>query len=194
MALPVITDVFRCTMNFSGGGATSHNVFHVLSSAPSNETDVAEALDAAAAADMFKPMSSSWSLDSWTVLALDGASAGITISASTGNNGGSTGGTILSSAAILSLQTTTRGPKGRGRLFMGPIGEGANEGGYLDLPTRNDWVSEWAAFAGRLDAGTPSLTLVVASYVHSEAYVVSNLVGRLKLGTQRRRQDQLPPA
>lgn len=190
MALPVIANVFRVTLNFSSGfGPATHNVLHV--SAPTrNESDVALQLDEAAVAALWLPLSSAYTLASWTVLALDGSSAGITLGASAGNNGGGGPEPSPATAAIMTLRTALRGPANRGRIFMGPVGESAMDGGHADFD-RDAWVGGWGTFAGTLAALDPPIHFGVASYKHATFTELTDFFAQPILGTQRKRQSRL---
>ena len=193
MSLPVITDVWRVTLLWgSYGGVTPRNVFHVYCAGGAADTQVAAALTTALNAhqDMWDAVSTDYSLDSFDLLGLDGASSTSKhmISATTGS---ATGDTIPSSAALVKFTTGRRGPRNRGRMFLGPVGEGAVSGGYLQNPTLGNVQTAFNGFLAALGAGSTALALVVASYKHASFALVTSVVVENKLGTMRRRQQQL---
>jgi hypothetical protein len=54
-----------------------------------------------------------------------------------------------------------------------------------------DTVAAWVAFENHLVAESPSIEMVVASYVHADAHSVTSISMRQIAGTIRHRQDQL---
>jgi len=94
-------------------------------------------------------------------------------------------------AALVSLRTTIRGPRGRGRQYVGPIVEQAQENGVMEGTTRANLQTAWLSFANDLQELDPAMALCVASYVHAEAVNVSTITVDQLTASQRRRQDQL---
>jgi hypothetical protein len=193
--LPVINDVFRITFDWLGsGGVQPRNVIHIRA-AGATVADVSTALNAAVTAGiasdhMFSPMDNDFVCTNFNILPLDGSSAG-SDHARTGPalNGGSSGDQSPASAAVASFRTSQRGPRGRGRCYVGPIVEAAMEGGFLASGQATSMLGGWDAFHDSLVGD--SMAHVVASYVHADAHDISSYRIDNVLGTMRRRQDQL---
>ena len=193
MALPVIENVFRCTLNWStADGVTPRNVFHVRSTAPATELEIADAINTSTTVEMWNLVGAGYHVDSVTVLALDGSSAGDEKLLAAGNNGGGAGDPIPSACAVLTQRTAQRGPRGRGRLYLGPMAEGDAGSGLIPGTKLTACVEAWIEFNENLvnDATTPCV-MVVASYTHADAHNVTNFSMNPIQGTQRRRQNQL---
>jgi len=188
MALPVIANVFRCTINGTAfGGVTPHNVFHV--SAPAvDEAEVGAALVAACQDGQMACVKAGHEPASFTVLALDGTSAGQLISRDPGDPQMclASGDSLPELAAVLRITTARRGARGRGRLFLGPLVEDEVENGILDVTGDNgDIPAKWATFASEL-AGS-GITMGIASYAHADFHAITGLALDQHVGTQRRR-------
>jgi hypothetical protein len=195
MPLPVIANVFRVTADFNRiGGVAPHNVFHVRCTA-GDETDVADAIqDAFSDSDtdfMWKVLPSAYILGSVEVLPLDGSSATHVFSVSSMTGQGGSGDHSPATAAVLSLRTAQRGPRGRGRQFIGPCIESQMSDGVIASDQAAFITSAWSAFAGLLAEHSPVVELGVASYAHSDFNVVTSVQCSTIAGTMRRRQDQL---
>jgi hypothetical protein len=102
-----------------------------------------------------------------------------------------TGQMMPSVAAVVSLRTKIRGPKARGRQYVGPIVEQAQENGVMDPTTRVNLQNAWVQYANDLRELDPEIALVVASYTHAESYLVDSINVDTLTGNQRRRQGQL---
>jgi hypothetical protein len=193
--LPVIPDVFRITLRWSMvSGVRPVNVFHVRAPA-STAADVANDVRTAILAgfspqNMFRPMASGYTLEEFDVLPLDGTSPVFQKNMLPDNIiGGSTGEIIPQAAAVISLKTTIRGARGRGRMYLGPTTEGTDTAGLIDGPIAAATLTGWGNFIASLSASGSDL--VIASYVHSDAHDVLNVRVDSVVGTQRRRADQL---
>lgn len=192
MPLPVIPFAFRMTLNWGGSvlGVRPHNVLHFGGSGSNNEDDLAAAFDANADGGLFTPIDETYSIESIDIIALDGVAAQKTYVLTTPISGSGTGQGIPASAAVLSMHTAQRGPRGRGRLFLGPTSEGETSNGVWGTTvTRANLVTAWMAFNAAMVAD--GFVNVVASYVHEDDHVVTNYGMRPQVGTLRRRQDQL---
>jgi hypothetical protein len=190
--LPTIGNCVRVALNWSSsGGIKPVNVFHLITSS-TNETAIGEALDDAfvtATSEAWAFTHSSYECESYTITLLDGSSAGQVIPTGTPFSGGGTGGLVPQVAAVLSLRTIQRGARGRGRLYMGPVGETDIDAGLLDSNKVDDVLAAWDQVEASLASN--SMSLGVASYVHADVHGVSSISMRSQAGTQRRRQDQL---
>lgn len=197
MPLPVIPDVYRCTILWQGSGGVltlnPRNVIHV--SAPSlNEGDVADNLGNAmnTARTTAEPLfvgSSQWIANVVDVLKLDGVSATQTLAMPHPWVMNQAGDFSPASAAVISLHTAQRGARGRGRFYCGPVAEGKMINGRILTADATEMATGWGLLIAELASlGSP---LVVASYTHADAHVVTSHRVDTLLGTQRRRQDQL---
>jgi len=186
--LPVIGDTYRVTLNWSQyQGVTPRTVLHILS--PSgDEQDVADALGANFTDAMWGFMHSSFTTDTLDIIKLDGSSPTNTYVVS--SYGGTTSGDMAPpSAAVVGKHTGQRGPRGRGRSFIGPIVEGGVTNGLIVSPSA--YATAWQDFQDALVANSPSMAECVASYVHAVANTVTSYHVRDAAGTLRRRQNQL---
>lgn len=192
MPLPVIANTYRCTFNWTNYlGVAPRNVIHVQGTAVS-VTDVAEAVVNALQTHQFEGMNGSFVLHSLDALPLDGTSASASVPGGGYSSGTSPSGEFSpASAIVVSLRTGVRGPRGRGRVYIGPVNEGIMADGQIPGANATEITAAWDAFRAALLAGTPALSLVVASYTHADANVVGSNICETVLGTQRRRQDQL---
>jgi hypothetical protein len=189
--LPTISGVYRITLDWNTNvGITPRNVFHVRKNG-SNEVEVSDIILGDAVDHLFAPMSASWDCPELAVLKLDGTSATQFFPIDSGTFlGGTTGSDVIPQAcAVVSFHTLQRGPRGRGRMYVGPISENQQAQGALNTTTSGDMAVAWAEFISNLSGDDCSL--VVASYVHSDAHDVTSFNIDALIGTQRRRLDQL---
>jgi hypothetical protein len=184
--LPVITDVYRVVLDWESGDAcTPKNILHIRSTGNS-EAGIGAALDASWQSGMWDEVSSDMAFSQVTITKLDGTSAAVIVNVDT--QGGGAGGQIIpEQAMVLSLRTLQRGPRGRGRLFLGPVTEDNVNQGKLSVTPVNNIVVDWGTFNDQLHAQSPSCALVVASYVHSDAHDVTSISSSIDVGMQRRR-------
>jgi hypothetical protein len=193
--LPTITDVYRVTLLWSlVSGVRPVNVFHVRK-ASSTASDVADDVEAAIVAgftpqNMFRPMGSGYTLESFEVLPLDGTSTTFQRNMLPhGITGGSSGEIIPQAAGVISLKTDQRGARGRGRMYLGPTTEGSDDAGILNSAIASATLTGWGNFIASLTAA--ACPLVIASYLHVDAHDVVNVRVDSVVGTQRRRANQL---
>jgi hypothetical protein len=188
-ALPVIADVYRCTVhwaNVAGGQPVEAlNVLHFRTTEHDEEeiSTILAANLAAHADEALRCLSVSFALRSIDVLPLDGSTATQTFSMD-GTNGQGGSDYIPQGAVVVSLHTGIRGPKGRGRIYVGPCGEAEQNKGDLSGNAATT-AAGWNAIKTALDG--LELFLVVASYVHGVANGVSSISCDTRLRTQRRR-------
>lgn len=189
MPLPVIAATFRCSYVFlAGTGQESVNVLHHRFIG--TEAELAAAIDAALVAihgsnNPWGALSDAYSLNHIEILALDGASAGIAMTPSVSYIGGGGGNQVTEQALIVRFKTDTRGPQGRGRCFIGPLGEGQVDNGHMS-PSFCDAVNaNWIGYIDALSA--QSVEMVVASYTHAIARPVTSTFVPTKVGLQVRR-------
>jgi len=196
MPLPVISDVYRVALPWTDGGGigiTPVNVLHFL--APTRTaSDVGDKVQLRLQTDgsnMFDTLYSGYTLDVLQVLKLDGTSATVDVVQGGTVAGSGSGGVVPAAATVVSLHTTQRGSQGRGRTYVGPMGETQFTDGKVATSSVSTMTSAWNSFVSALALLSPAIQLVVASYKHSSAHVVTNLRVDIMAGTQRRRQDAL---
>ena len=191
MPLPVIADTFRVTFNWSqSDGVQPVNVIHI-GSPTGDEAGVGAAVVGALQDHQFEGLTGNVSLETITVLALDGVTAGLDVDAGGYNSGSGAGDFVPASAMVVSFQTGFRGPQGRGRIYIGPLVESVQLDGHLTTGVAAEVLTGWQNFQTALQASSPACTQVVASYAHATAHSILNYRVDNVLGTQRRRQAQL---
>lgn len=193
--LPVIADTFRITILWNRlNGVEPRNVFHVQSLL-TNETDVGGVIDDAIATlavkqRLFDCMPDIYTANHLDILKLDGSSATVNYGLTNELEGASgTDEFEPAPCGVLSLRTAFRGPRGRGRLYVGPVSEGAVAYGKLLTGVATNMVDTWTDLKDEMS--TNGVVLSVASYQHADVHPVTHFVVSDTLGTQRRRQDQL---
>jgi hypothetical protein len=193
MPLPTITNVKRVAFPFSGGGQfTCVNVLNFRTTASEADLGAAifDALDNGGAYNPWTALDSDFSCPTLEIIALDGASATVFVNG-TPIEGDGTGDMVPNCAQVVSFHTTQRGPRGRGRVYIGPVTEGNITNGSFTDTFANGVIAQWETFIGELAALSPSIELVVASYTHADAHQVQSVTADRVAGTQRRRLDRL---
>lgn len=190
MALPTIPDVYRVAMNFNtADGISPVNVFHI-GSPTGDVTEVGEAIDTCLQANMWCPVPERYEPNTFTVTPLDGGSAGVVFTR-TGTEVlcgyGSTTDAIIDNAYVLSFRSSIGGPRGRNRIFIGPVAETATENGMTDSDVNAQILGAWNAFQDALLANDPQCFQLEVSYVHADAHPIIARSISPNLGTQRRR-------
>lgn len=192
--LPTIGNCVRVAFNWNAvGGVSPVNVLHIITNSTSEE-DIGAAMTEsiiAGGAGVFQCVYEGYLLNSYTITLLDGHSAGQIVSVGATVGGQATGHPVPQVAGVLSLRTNQRGARGRGRLFLGPVGEGVIEGGVVSTGVRSAVVSAWNDLNDELATTDITGSLGVASYVHEDVHGVTNISMRAVSGTQRRRNNQL---
>lgn len=192
--LPVIENTVRVTWNFATYAGVTPRIVQHFRTATSNMPDLGATIWDAAEDNIFSPMHSSFEPQSISLLPLDGVQATTVVAnpyPSDSHLCNSSGQIIPAAAALMSWRTLVRGPKARGRSYIGPVCEQAVEDGNLIEPWRSDMEDAWAAMFTTLAGADPAVAFVVASYVHEESYIVASGLAESPLATQRRRQGQL---
>lgn len=189
MALPIITDTFRVTLNWTGSGVGAHNVMHVHSSTL-DEAGVYNAINSAVTASMWDGVRATQSVDSVEVLKLDGTTAGLifpTARPAKWSGVQATGDYSVVESIVVSLRTAVRGPRGRGRLFLPFPAESAVTNGFLNTGNNTTMTGAWNLFLVNL----VGCELVVASYKHATQAQVGVVLVDPVIHAQRRRAKQL---
>lgn len=185
---PVIADLFKVELKwnpYQGVKPTNRLHFH---SAAGTVSQLAAALEAHLTAGMFDPMSTGQTLTTFGITPLDGTTAEQEFTWA-GIAGAATGEIIPQGAAIVSLRTLQRGPRGRGRVYVGPVVEGEVINGALgDAATLQ---AAWIAFQAAMFAAAGAWVFEVATYKHLTSNTVTTIIADPLIGTQRRRMDQL---
>lgn len=198
MALPVIAGVYRQTILWGGShGIVPRNVLN-YHSASGDVLAVGASIAAAfesvgASTNLWNPCSDGQTATSFSLLPLDGVTASVDRPFTHAQAGQTaTGGDFIPEACyVLSLKTGFRGPQGRGRVYIGPIGEQTQANGLVDATRATNVLTAWGTLITARAAQTPAVTLVVASYKHAVAHNVTSLRVDTVIGTQRRRLNQL---
>jgi hypothetical protein len=192
--LPIIANVWRVTFNWSEhGGIAPRNVMHFLDATGGRTaSQLVTNIEAAIDVDQFIPVQNSYNIQSFDCLKLDGTSSTVNITSAGNANetGGTSGDSVPNLAAVVKLATGLRGREHRGRVFLGPISEGAVDAGMLNSATADAVTEAWVDFTNTLI--TANWPLVVASYRHASASAVANVRCRYRAGSVRRRLDQIP--
>lgn len=189
--LPVIPDVSRITVNWNrNSGVMPRNVLHLrdISGGVTALSTAWNAAKTAAGAHWWDPLPTAFNFASLDVLPLDGTSPTTSI-AVTVAGGQSDPDFSPATAVVLSLKSSIRGPRGRGRVYLGPCSESFISDGILGTTAAANIAAAWNNFANTLQAH--DWELGIASYVHSDFHPVVSIRCDTVLGTQKRRQDQL---
>lgn len=196
MPLPIIGSTYRVVLNWTQATISQNavNVLHVQKTS-STASAIATAFDGAVAAGMWQPSINTASVTSIEVTPLDGVTATFVLATSGAKWAGvqSTGDVLVAPAGIVSLRTTLRGAKNRGRIYLPFIGEAVQSSGQILSGTVTTWQTAWNTF---LNTAIPAagMTLVVASYKYATAAPVASISCEAFLGTQRRRQTRIRPS
>lgn len=201
--LPVITDTYRCALNWIlvGTSQTAVNVIHVTTDAGGKTPlQVMTCLNAHVTANMWGPVNNFAGVTSVSITPLDGTSPTTTFATGLPATwtGTTTGDTTIAVAGLVKLQTAFRGRDNRGRIYLPFMAEAAmNQGGITpSILTAADtaWTAFLAAIKG--DATTPMM-LEVASYdrrhagAGAHATEVTSAFLEPMVATQRRRQQRI---
>lgn len=189
--LPTITGVFRVTFDFPTNlGVTPRMVHHYLNIS-GDEAELADVIHDAWVANQLKPMSQAYDCAQLSIIKLDGHSATQVIPVASGTIKGQQTGSdqIAQCCAVVSFHTSQRGPRGRGRSYVGPIVESQQANGVLSSGTQGDMADAWGSYLDNV--ATADYSLVIASYAHHDAHGVTAVNVDSICGTQRRRIDQL---
>src|SRR5258708_12104836 len=88
-------------------------------------------------------------------------------------------------------RTARGGPRGRGRIYPGPVGETVQNAGVLAPATVTALTGAWFTFWTALESLATPQFMGIASYKHLDFNRLINISCDGVLATQRRRQQQL---
>jgi hypothetical protein len=194
MPLPIIAGIYRVAINQTIGDQPIANVLHVRAGGSPTAAQVGAAVALAwGKTGAFSAIQSTQLLyNTWHCTPLDGSSVGADGNFSLANKqaGANVSAPVpVNSCLVLTLETGFRGRSYRGRMYLAGVASS-----QVDSPAAH-WapgtltaaVTEYGVFSAQLAAGSPSLTQVVASYMHATALDVTSVVARRDFGTQRKR-------
>lgn len=188
--LPVIPNVARVTLRWNhDSGISPRNVWNF--NAPTHtEQQISDFIEAHMIGDMFLAVHQNFHIEGCDVIFLDGTSATHSFNWTIQPEGNATGDIIPQVANVVSFHTDVRGPQGRGRMYLGPVGESVVNAGNISFTTLASIRDAWDTFITDTVAADDVL-LVVATYTHADAATVRSATVKQLTGTQRRRMDQL---
>lgn len=194
--LPVIANVTRCALNWThSDGQIATNVIHILGPGGGyTDAQLRAGLDAAMDAAQWGSASVNATVSDLALTPLDGSSATTHSPPATPSKwtGGNPDPFSPATAVIVKLQTGFRGRSKRGRIFVPFTSTTVLTDGAVESATATNMATAWQDFQDDLNAGTPSFTMVVASYkLASEEVVIPPISVELVAATQRRRQGRL---
>ena len=186
MATPVINDIFRVVLRWTAiTGIAPVNVMHI-SCPTGGVTDVAAGVEAAFQTSQFDEVSANFAIEALGVTPLDGVTAELIVPI-TPVSGGASGNILWEEAMLVSLHSTQRGPRGRGRLYIGPTTEAQVDAGKFGTSPIASQTGIWDAFANALIANSPTMALGIASYVHADWHQATSVHCEVDVATQVRR-------
>jgi hypothetical protein len=194
--LPTIAGCVRVTLPFNPAGAFAPvNVFHFETELDTEE-EIGDAFSAGwqavrASDEPLWAVSSSFIASHLEIIKLDGSSATYEYTLPTVIQGNTAGDMSPASAAVVTLATGQRGPRGRGRKYLGPLAESKIADGQLETASQTQMQDAWDGLLAEWDSPLGNIRMVVASYTHGDMHTVTSTKVQKILGTQRRRQDML---
>jgi hypothetical protein len=188
--LPVIAGVARCTFLWkSAHGITPRNVIHIHGNV-GNLQDCVTDMEAVMTDNMWKTIQQDWAFDHIEAIRLDGTTASEIWDLSA--QGSLTSGDAMPAlATVVSMRTIIRGPRGRGRVFLGPMAESQQNNGIVLEASRALVETAWKDFVDGLPGESQGNHVCIASYAHADQETVTSVSVPTLCGTVRRRQDQL---
>ena len=194
MELPVIGNVFRCTVNQQLASFPMANVFHVFNSSSPSPDDVALAVAGSWAGtnSLTSVQSTGVAYLSVDVIPLDGATGSASVDFSTApHQGGQHAGEPVPPqvAATISVSTNGRGRSRRGRMYVGgiPLSYIDEDTLQWDLSSYGEILGAFDTFVGLLQDADPNLFFGVASYLHASFATATSWTLSPQTGTQRLR-------
>ena len=188
--------MYRIALNWVDTGSVGVrpvNVFHVRA-ASATVSDIASVVGGALGTNgnsVFNNLYTGLEITSIQILPLDGTSAASDWNLPSTVHGSGAGGVLPQTCQVVSFHSAQRGSRGRGRMYIGPVGETQVNNGLITGSSQTTPLAGFGDFVDDMNADTPSTQLVVASYLHSDAHDVTNIRVDTVTGTQRGRVDQL---
>lgn len=187
--LPIIENVYRCALNWTGAAQTAENVIHIQQDGGSSDS-VFAGLNDAQSTHMFESASSSTGVYSVSITPLDGSSVTSDYIAPSTDWNGNTGGNWSPAVAVtIKMLTAIRGRSFRGRLYLPFTADSAQENGSIGGSMAGTMANAWADWLAALADET--LVPVVASYKLAVATPIVSILPQLGCSTQRRRQRRV---
>lgn len=181
--------IYRMTLNITNTSApTTHNVLHWSGSGSEDvlSADFDDALgELAAASHLLWPCPDDSTMNSISTLDVGSTEASFDYNLTNDQTGGASGDPIWQAAGIVSIKTNTRGPRGRGRIYLGPCAEDANDSGNLDPTGMGVCQTAWNDL--RASMALDGWSLGVYSRTYSTFAAATSVTVRDYIATQRRR-------
>jgi hypothetical protein len=94
---------------------------------------------------------------------------------------------IMEGACVASFRSQVGGPRGRNRVFVGPIAEGSQQSGFFVSGLETQVNDAWVAFRAAIIDNDAACQQLVVSYTHADAHPIVSNSTMSNIGTQRRR-------
>jgi hypothetical protein len=188
--LPVIADVFRVTFHWSALAGADHpvSVQHFRATAAGDSADLAAQLDANKQTHQLEGLTTATAVGRIDILPLDGVTPthSFTLANWFGESGGG-GDPLIGQAIMLLGQSSVRGPRHRGRMFLPSPIESIITQGSITEANRAEIETAWNGFQTAMEAD--DWEWGVASYQAGGAFLpYVNIKIPPRLGRIRRRQ------
>lgn len=186
--LPVVTDGFRSTIKWQSflTGRIDENVMAWVGS-PGSEADLSAKITGNLTASCLTSTSSDFTLIEVDVIKLDGTSGTRTFPIASGIQGQGGGDYAPQVATLIHLGTGLRGPARRGRVYLPGCAENAQTAGTITSSLVTSMQTAWDAFLTNM--ATDGYGWGVLSIVNADIALVTDVVVRPRVATQRRRND-----
>lgn len=188
----IIADTYLVTLNWSRYlGVQPRNVLG-FKSVGTNEAHVGTVVAANLTTAMFQNMEAGHVLNDISVLPLDGTTASLQVAVAGVHGGQSVNHIQPAVCAVVSLKTGLRGPRHRGRVYLGPMSTNSLLDGIMTVGIGTTMFAAWSTFWVACNAGAPPVSLAVVSRKHADVNLVASAPFiELPAATQRRRQTEL---
>ena len=158
--LPVIPLTFRCAIVHSATliAKPSVNVIHIRArSGTATSDDAFNALNSSVVAGMWSPLPNTNPINTVNIIPLDGHSPTVAYSTGGGSkwSGGTQGDPMSQVCVLVSVHTSIRGRKGRGRVYLGPACEFTIANGQITSAAATLVQNGWTTFMANLAAVSP---------------------------------------
>lgn len=193
--LPVIEDVYQVRwdwLNSSGPDPVNVMNYRWTGSGTESIADLTAAMNSNLDNDMFLDMANTVSLAAATITPLDGVTAGQVVTITPTRLGSESTNLVPEAAVIVAMQTPLRGPAGRGRIFLGPLGEGQVSNGVILATNLALMQTAWNDYIVNMEADGWALVVVHNGDLSdppnaSVANAVTSVKLRAYVGIQKRR-------